>query len=128
MLVALAKDVDPSGARLKVDILPGERDQLIDAQSSVEQHGDDRVGHRAVFLGLADEPSALDVGKTLGGQRLRGDVGQVLSGVADDALGFRRPAEKTAQGGQGGVDRCRLLTLAELGLVGLVLRLTLVAN
>ncbi len=46
---SLAKDVDPSGARLKMDALPGERGQLIEAQSSVEQHGDDRIGHRAVF-------------------------------------------------------------------------------
>jgi hypothetical protein len=41
----------------------------------------------------------------------------VLSWVADNALGVCRPGEKAAQGGQSGVDRGRLLTLAELGLV-----------
>ncbi len=116
-LVALANDVDPAGASVKLDALAGERDQLVDAQSGVVQQYDDRLGHRPVFLGLADEPSALDVGKPLRSERLCGDVGQVVGGVADDPLGLGRPAEKPTQGGQSGVDRGRLLTLAELGFV-----------
>ena len=31
-LVALADDVDPAGASVELDALPGERDQLVDAQ------------------------------------------------------------------------------------------------
>jgi len=53
------------GARLQLDALPGQRNQLVDAQTGVEQQRDDRVGHRAVLLGLTDEPSALRVAEPL---------------------------------------------------------------
>lgn len=65
-LVALADNIDPARADLQVNALPAQRDELVDAQSGVEQQCHDRVGHRAVILGLADEPSALHVAEPFG--------------------------------------------------------------
>jgi len=65
-LVALTDDVNPAGTDVKLNTLPGERDQLVDAQSSVQQQHDDRVGHRAGLLGLTDESSTIDIGKPFG--------------------------------------------------------------
>jgi hypothetical protein len=94
-----------------------ECDQLIDAQPGVEQHDDDRLGHGASQLGVSQQPAALRGGEPLRGEWLSGNVGQVLGGVLDDAVGSGGPAEEPAQGREGSVDRGRLLALGQLGLV-----------
>jgi hypothetical protein len=117
VLVTFADHVDPSRAGLTVDALPGNCHQLVDAQPGVEQQCDDRVGDRTALLRFADEPSALDIGETFRSERLGGDGGQVLGGVAGDSTRVECPTLETAQRGQGGVDRGRPLTLGELSLV-----------
>jgi hypothetical protein len=117
VLIPLADHVDPPGASVKLDALPGEPNQLVDAQPNVQQQHDDRFEHRPTFLGLANEPPTLDVGKAFRRERLSVAVGQVLSWVACDTLGLGRPAVEPARCGQRDVDRGRPLTRAELGLV-----------
>jgi cellulose biosynthesis protein BcsQ len=41
---------------------------FVDAQPGGEERSDDRVGHRTGLFGFADEPSALDIGKSFEGR------------------------------------------------------------
>jgi hypothetical protein len=68
MLVALADDVDPARAGMQVQALPGQRDQLVDAQSGIEQH--DIASAIGPSFGVVDDPSALDIRKAFRGERL----------------------------------------------------------
>lgn len=113
--LTLADDVDPSGPRLDGQALPRQRRQLLDAQAGVEQRRDDRVSHRAGSLGIAAQPAALNVGEPFGRELLRLDVDQVLRRVLRQQIDVGRPAIEAAQRSQGGVHRCGLLALGELG-------------
>src|SRR5712692_6212758 len=54
-------------------VVPGEMDELVDAQPGVQERGDDCIWHRSGALGLTPKSLPFDRGETLTGRRLAGD-------------------------------------------------------
>ena len=94
--VAVMSTLNPAAMAKLAERATGHALTLVDAPVSGGRAGAE-AGTLAIML--AGEPSALDIREAFRRQRLGGDVGQVLSGIACDTLGLGCPAVEPSRSG-----------------------------